>query len=194
MIVEGDDLYGDGVNITARGSGGVAAAGSSGTARKVRPDLKFAGSLSFVAGAAPQLSGWYSLPHTIVLLTTAQHLVPRGRICSGHPRLLVATVRFCSTPEPMGGWVYIMTNRRNGTLYLGTTADLARRVWQHREGVADSFTRRYGLKRLVYAEEHNDILAAKQRELNLKHWPRAWKVRLIHHDNPDWNDLYDRLA
>ena len=96
--------------------------------------------------------------------------------------------------SPMGGWVYIMTNRRNGTLYVGTTADLARRVWEHREGAADGFTRRYGLKRLVYAEEHNYILAAKQRELNLKHWPRAWKVRLIHHDNPDWNDLYDRLA
>ena len=73
----------------------------------------------------------------------------------------------------MGGWVYIMTNRRNGTLYVGTTADLARRVWEHREGAADGFTRRYGLKRLVYAEEHNDILAAKQRELNMKHWPRA---------------------
>ena len=93
----------------------------------------------------------------------------------------------------MGGWVYIMTNRRNGALYVGTTADLARRVWEHREGAADGFTRRYGLKRLVYAEEHNDILAAKQRELNMKHWPRAWKVRLIHQDNPDWNDLYDRL-
>ena len=96
--------------------------------------------------------------------------------------------------SPMGGWVYIMTNRRNGTLYVGTTADLARRVWEHREGAADGFTRRYGLKRLVYAEEHNDILAAKQRELNIKHWPRAWKVRLIHQDNPDRNDLYDRLV
>ena len=83
--------------------------------------------------------------------------------------------------------------RRNDTLYVGTTADLARRVWEHREGAADGFTRRYGLKCLVYAEEHNDILAAKQRELNIKHWPRAWKVRLIHQDNPDRNDLYDRL-
>jgi putative endonuclease len=95
--------------------------------------------------------------------------------------------------SPMGGWVYILTNRRNGTLYVGTMADLARRVWEHREGVADGFTRRYGLKRLVYAEEHNEILAAEQRELNIKHWPRAWKVRLIHRDNPDWTDLYDRL-
>jgi len=59
--------------------------------------------------------------------------------------------------------------------------------------VADSFTRRYGLKRLVYAEEHDDILAAKQPGLNIKHRPRAWKVRLIHRENPDWDNLYDRL-
>jgi putative endonuclease len=92
-----------------------------------------------------------------------------------------------------GGWVYIITNRRNGTLYVGTTVDLARRVWEHREGVADGFTKRYGLTRLVYAERHNDILAAEQREGNMKHWPRAWKVRLIHSENPGWRDLYDRL-
>lgn len=92
----------------------------------------------------------------------------------------------------MGGWVYIMTNRRHGTLYVGATADLARRVWEHRTGIADGFTQQYGLKRL-YVERYDDILAAKQRELNMKHWPRAWKVRLIHQDNPDWEDLYDRL-
>jgi putative endonuclease len=89
--------------------------------------------------------------------------------------------------------LYITTNRRNGTLYVGTTVDLARRAWEHREGVADGFTKRYGLKRLVYAEHHPDILAAKQREMNIKHWPRSWKVRLIHQDNPDWDDLYDQL-
>jgi putative endonuclease len=93
----------------------------------------------------------------------------------------------------MGGWVYIMTNRRNGTLYVGATADLARRAWELRAGVANGFTRRYDLKRLVHVERYDDILAAKQRELNMKHWPRAWKVRLIHQENPDWEDLYDRL-
>src|SRR5712671_958423 len=87
--------------------------------------------------------------------------------------VLLPCDRRSSTFTAMGGWVYIMTNRRNGTLYVGTTADLARRVWEHRAGVADGFTRRYGLKRLVYAEEHNYILAAKQRELNMKHWPRT---------------------
>jgi putative endonuclease len=93
-----------------------------------------------------------------------------------------------------GGWVYIMTNRPNGTLYTGVTSDLARRAWEHREGVADGFTKRYGLKRLVYAERHDDIRVAIQREKNIKHWPRAWKVALILRQNPDWNDLYDQLA
>ena len=93
----------------------------------------------------------------------------------------------------MGGWVYILTNRRNGTLYVGATAELARRVSEHRAGVADGFAKRYGLKRLVYVEQYDNILAAKQRELNMKHWPRAWKVRLIHRENPEWDDLFDRL-
>ncbi len=92
-----------------------------------------------------------------------------------------------------GGWVYIMTNRPNGTLYVGVTSDLVRRVWEHRAGVAEGFARRYGLRRLVYAERHDDICTAIQREKNLKHWPRAWKVRLILDANPGWEDLYDRL-
>ena len=93
-----------------------------------------------------------------------------------------------------GAWVYMMTNRPNGTIYTGVTTDLARRVWEHREGLVQGFTKRYGLKRLVYAEPHPDIGAAIQREHNMKHWPRAWKVRLILANNPDWADLYDRLA
>ncbi len=93
-----------------------------------------------------------------------------------------------------GGWVYILTNRPSGTLYVGVTADLARRVWEHREDLGSTFTTRYGLKRLVYAEPHDTIAAAIQREKNLKHWPRAWKVALILRDNPGWEDLYDRLA
>jgi putative endonuclease len=93
-----------------------------------------------------------------------------------------------------GGWVYIMTNRPNGTLYVGVTSDLARRVWEHWEGVEDGFTKTYSLKRLVYAEPHNDIRAALQREKNLKHWSRAWKVRLILENNPTWDDLFDRIT
>ena len=93
-----------------------------------------------------------------------------------------------------GGWVYIVTNRPNGTLYVGVTNDLARRAWEHREGAANGFTKRYGLKRLVFAEHHEDIRAAIQREKTLKHLPRAWKVRLIIGSNPDWHDLYDSLS
>ena len=92
-----------------------------------------------------------------------------------------------------GGWVYFMTNRTDGTLYVGVTSDLARRVWEHRDGVVDGFTKRHGLKRLVYAEFHDDIRNAIQREKTIKHWPRAWKVRLIHADNPNWDDRYDQL-
>jgi putative endonuclease len=91
------------------------------------------------------------------------------------------------------GWIYIMTNRPNGTLYVGVTDNLARRTGEHREGVIPGFTKRYGLKRLVYAERHDDMLAARQRERNIKHYLRAWKVRLILVNNPNWDDLYDQL-
>jgi putative endonuclease len=93
----------------------------------------------------------------------------------------------------MGGWVYILTNKRNGTLYIGVTNDLIRRVWEHREGVGSSFVRRYALTSLAYFEYHDDIRTAIQRETNLKRWPRAWKVRLLSAQNPDWLDLYPSL-
>jgi len=93
----------------------------------------------------------------------------------------------------MGGWLYFMTNRRNGVLYTGVTSDLPRRAFEHREGLIKGFTKRYGLKRLVYCEYFDDIRDAIQREKTIKHWPRAWEVRLIHAMNPDWNDLYDTL-
>jgi putative endonuclease len=93
----------------------------------------------------------------------------------------------------MAGWVYIMTNRPNGILYAGVTSDLPRRAYQHREGLMEGFTKRYGLKMLVYYEQHDDIRTAIQREKAIKHWPRAWKVRLIHGMNPEWKDLYHEL-
>ena len=92
------------------------------------------------------------------------------------------------------GWVYIMTNRANGTLYTGVTSALVQRVAQHREGVINGFTKDYGLKRLVYFEHHDDIARAIQREKNVKHWPRAWKVNLILSTNPYWEDLFDQLV
>lgn len=94
----------------------------------------------------------------------------------------------------MSGWVYILTNRPNGTLYVGVTANLARRVWEHREGLGEGFTARYGLTRLVYAEPHEEIRTAIAREKALKHWPRAWKVRLILEANPAWADLYGLIG
>jgi len=93
----------------------------------------------------------------------------------------------------MSGWVYIVTNKRDGTLYVGVTSDLAKRAWEHREGVVEGFTQRYRLKHLVYAEPHDEILAAIQREKNIKHWPLAWKIDLIKAQNPEWKDLYDEL-
>ena len=92
-----------------------------------------------------------------------------------------------------GGWVYIMSNRPNGTLYTGVTADLARRVHDHKDGAGSRVVARYGLFRLVWFERHEAIVAAIQREKRIKDWPRAWKVRLIHQDNPLWEDLYPGL-
>jgi putative endonuclease len=88
-----------------------------------------------------------------------------------------------------GGWVYIMTNRPNGTLYTGVTADLARRTYEHREGLCVGFTKRYALRRLAWYEFHEDITAAIQRESNMKHWPRTRKVRWILATNPGGRDL-----
>ena len=92
-----------------------------------------------------------------------------------------------------GGWIYFITNRRHGILYVGVTSDLARRAFEHREGQVEGFSKRYGLKMLVYYERFDDIRDAIQREKTIKHWPRAWKVRLLHAMNPDRNDLYDTL-
>jgi len=92
-----------------------------------------------------------------------------------------------------GAWLYIITNRPNGTLYTGTTTDLIRRTWEHREGVGGSFAAKHDLNRLVYYEHHETLAGARQRELNMKHWPRAWKARLILDFNPSWTDLYEAL-
>ncbi len=94
----------------------------------------------------------------------------------------------------MAGWVYIMTNKPNGILYVGVTSSLRHRAWQHRTSALPGFTKRYGLKRLVLAEPHETIQGAIRREKVIKGWPRAWKVRLIMQSNPEWTDLYDQLV
>jgi putative endonuclease len=92
------------------------------------------------------------------------------------------------------GWVYIVTNKPRGTLYVGVTSDIRRRAWEHRDGLVEGFTKRYGLKLLVYTEQHDEIEQAIQREKLNKKWPRAWKVDLILKSNPSWADLYDTLT
>lgn len=88
-------------------------------------------------------------------------------------------------------YVYILSSECYGTLYVGVTSHLVKRVWQHREGQADGFTKTYHVKRLVWFEVHGDIMAAIAREKQLKKWKRAWKVDLIQKTNPDWRDLYE---
>ncbi|PQM28239.1 endonuclease [Sphingopyxis lindanitolerans] len=92
------------------------------------------------------------------------------------------------------GYLYLMASRRNGTTYLGVTSDLLKRVWQHRNEVIDSFSKKYGCTLLVWYEAFDDIQQARQRELQMKKWKRAWKVELIERDNPQWLDLFDRLS
>ena len=92
-----------------------------------------------------------------------------------------------------GGWVYIMTNKPGGVLYVGVTANIAARVHQHRNGEGSSFCRRYNLTRLVLAEPYPTIDEAIRREKAMKEWQRAWKIRLIEERNPNWNDLYEAL-
>jgi putative endonuclease len=85
--------------------------------------------------------------------------------------------------------VYILASRRNGTLYIGVTGNLHRRILEHRLKLVDSFSRRYGVTRLVYYETCNNVRAAIAREKQLKEWKRAWKIALIEKHNPYWNDL-----
>ena len=91
-------------------------------------------------------------------------------------------------------YVYILTNRKDGTLYVGVTGNLVRRIHQHRTKAVEGFTARYRLSRLVHFETYHEIGLALQREKNLKHWIRAWKVALIEKDNPEWRDRYPEIC
>lgn len=86
-------------------------------------------------------------------------------------------------------YVYILANKRNGTLYTGVTSDLIRRIWQHKSGEVPGFTTKYKVNQLVYYEIHSDITEAIKREKNIKAWKRMWKLQLIEKDNPEWSDL-----
>ncbi len=93
----------------------------------------------------------------------------------------------------MTNCVYILTSRKNGTLYIGVTNDIARRIYEHKNGLADGFTKKYNVHRLVYVESFQDIRDAIMREKHIKKWNRAWKIELIESTNPDWNDLYNEI-
>ena len=90
-------------------------------------------------------------------------------------------------------YVYMLASRRNGTLYIGVTNNLLRRIWEHREGLIPGFTKRYNVNMLVHYEAFESVHAALQRETNLKKWKREWKMNLIQEANLEWEDLYERL-
>ena len=91
-------------------------------------------------------------------------------------------------------YVYILARHRNGTLYIGMTNDLIRRVWEHKQDLVEGFTQKYGVHSLVWYEPVDKPLTAITREKQLKKWNRAWKLRLIEEMNPDWKDLYEDLT
>ena len=90
--------------------------------------------------------------------------------------------------------VYLLASGRNGTLYLGVSSNLVQRVWQHKNGLTEGFTKRYGVHSLVWHEAHDTMESAITREKAIKGWRRAWKLRLIEESNPQWRDLYQDLA
>ena len=92
-----------------------------------------------------------------------------------------------------GYYVYILASGRNGTLYVGVTNDIARRIAEHRAGVADGFTKKYRVGTLVHIERYAEIQEAKARERAMKKWRRAWKLELIENGNPTWTDLYEQI-
>ena len=107
---------------------------------------------------------------------------------------LVPAIHVLMISAMSGGYVYILASAPNGILYVGVTSDLVRRIYEHRNGLVAGFTKRYSVKCLVYFEHYEDIQTAIQREHNMKHWSRKWKVRLVLANNLDWNDLYDSIV
>jgi len=90
--------------------------------------------------------------------------------------------------------VYILASKRNGTLYVGVTSDLGKRVWEHKNDLVEGFTKRYGVHQLVYYELHEEIVSAIRREKQIKKWNRSWKLELIKKQNPEWRDLWDGVV
>ena len=122
--------------------------------------------------------------------------VTKGNVAPypGHPGLDPGSrLSFLSLMEHRGGWVYIMADRYRGAIYVGVTADLAARIHQHRTGAGSDFCKRYGLDRLVWAEQAGSISEAITQEKRVKRWRRAWKFALIERGNPEWRNLFEMI-
>jgi len=115
-----------------------------------------------------------------------------------HPRSGLAPENACANRQEISVkrrfHVYILASKRNGTLYIGVTSDLVKRVWEHKSDLVEGFSMKYSVHNLVYFEEQNDAEAAIAREKRLKKWNRAWKIRLIEEQNPQWRDLYPEIC
>ena len=90
--------------------------------------------------------------------------------------------------------VYILASKRNGTLYIGVTSDLIKRIWEHKNNMVEGFTKRYGVHQLVWYEVHERMESAIEREKRMKEWKRKWKLELIETTNPNWQDLYNTIV
>jgi putative endonuclease len=115
-----------------------------------------------------------------------------GRDKPGHDGSIGGKVSDEPAP-PIRAYVYMLASRKHGTLYIGVTTDLIARIVQHREGLLEGFTKRYGIKRLVWFEGHESVVAAIPREKSLKKYRREWKINLIERENPNWDDLFPGL-
>jgi putative endonuclease len=134
------------------------------------------------------MSAWTTGSSPVVTTRAVQARGPIHFVIAGLDRQSMLTVGMRSY------WVYILASRPRGTLYVGITRDLVRRVYEHREGVVEGFTSTHKVKMLVYYEQHATAMAAIQREKNIKHWSRKWKIDLIRTMDPDWRDLWDEIV
>jgi putative endonuclease len=144
----------------------------------------------------------YTTAHREVILAAVELSFPRRRESKfvASPRLIIDShhrlidLEWDDTAMDQSSYVYILASEPYGILYIGVTSNLLKRVWQHREGVVEGFTKQYGVKQLVWYEIHTEIVQAITREKQIKRWSRNWKVNLIQESNPDWRDLYDEIA
>jgi putative endonuclease len=138
------------------------------------------------------------IPDLVPLAKTLAPLVRDTNICSLHSSGTAAIIAssICTSEQILMGFYfgYIMASRRNGTLYVGVTNDLVRRMSEHKGKLVPGFTRKYGVDKLVYFEQYASILEARARERALKRWRRTWKLALIEEMNPQWRDLTNELA